>query len=58
MKERQVKKVIVTVGYRGKTFWQLVSARKVGKQYQISIEAYEEIIKRSGAGYGHTITFG
>lgn len=58
MQERQVKMVLVTVGYRGKSYWQLVAARKVGKQYHISLDAYQEVVKRCGAGYGQTITFG
>lgn len=58
MKERTIKKILVTTNFRGKVGWQLVTARKVGKQYQITDEAYQEIIKRSGAGYGQTLIFG
>lgn len=56
--ERQFKMILVSACFRGKTSWQLVAARKVGNHYQISSESYEEITKRSGAGYGQTLTIG
>lgn len=58
MSERKIKKVLVTIRCQGKVCWQLVTARKVGKHYVISTGAYIEVLRRAGAGYGQTVTFG
>ncbi|SOY65605.1 hypothetical protein CBM2586_B10200 [Cupriavidus phytorum] len=58
MNERRIKKVLVAIRCRGNVCWQLVAARKVGKHYVISADAYSEVLRRAGAGYGQTITLG
>lgn len=56
MSERLIKHILVSVYYRGHLHWALVAARKVGKHYQVSEEAFSKLT--SAAPPHTTMTMG
>lgn len=41
--ERPIKHILVSVYYRGRMHWALIAARKVGKHYRVSEEAFARL---------------
>jgi hypothetical protein len=55
---KTVKKILVSITYRGRCFWTFATAHLVGRRWQVDQSVYEKLYNKAGVHPGTTVTHG